>query len=98
MAGNRDLTLDDFETSVVELTDEEGNVVAFDHIATVEYQGHSYVLLVPAEETDDEEGDVVILRIVPGQTEDTYETVDDDLLLQEVFNHFADMSEQDDAD
>ncbi|WP_296781108.1 DUF1292 domain-containing protein [Ruminococcus sp.] len=71
----------------ITLTDDDGNEVSFEIIGTVEYEDRLYGVLLPFEDEDDE---VVILEIIPGETpeEDDFVSVDDDELLGKVFEEF----------
>ncbi len=71
----------------ITLTDDDGNEVSFEIIGTVEYKEHIYAVLLPFDDEDDE---VVILEVIPGETpeEDDFVSVDDDKLLGEVFEEF----------
>ncbi len=92
------------QDNVISLIDEDGKEIKFEHIDTVLYDGVEYVLLLPLEPLDgvgeDEEG-VVILRIVPGEAEgdeDTYENVEDDDLLDTVFEQYLASMDDEDLD
>ena len=61
----------------ITLTDDDGNEVSFEIIGTVEYKEHLYGVLLP---WDDEDDEVVILEIIPGETPDEDDFV---LLTQE---------------
>lgn len=63
---------------ILALTDEEGNEVNFTIIDAVEHEGKTYVLLTPAEETDGEEVEVIMLRVEDDGEEDVLVTVDDE--------------------
>lgn len=80
----------------VELVDENGNAVQFEHIVTIEYEDNEYALLVPVDEVEEEEQGVVILKILPGRDgeEDTYEGVEDEELLDAVFAEFQRMLQE----
>lgn len=93
---NEDMDLD--EENVVELVDEDGQSVRFEHLMTLEYEGDLYVMLTALEATPDtDEDEVFILRIEKDeQGEDCYVTVDDEDTLQAVFEKFVSLSEQDD--
>ena len=93
---NEDMDID--EENVVELVDEDGQSVRFEHLMTLEYEGDLYVMLTALEATPDtDEDEVFILRIEKDeQGEDCYVTVDDEDTLQAVFEKFVSLSEQDD--
>ena len=71
----------------ITLTDDDGNEVSFELIGTVEYSDHLYAVLLPFDDEDDE---VVILEVIPGETpeEDDFVSVNDDELLGKVFEEF----------
>ena len=78
--------LNEEEVSILSLTDEEGNEVEFELIDSVDYEGVEYLILLPPEE---EASEVVILEVEP-HTDGTesYLTVDDESVLNEVFKVF----------
>ena len=92
--------IEDMESSVVELTDEDGNVTAFEYLSTIEHNGESFVILLAPQEEGEEnedEGEVVILKIQQDDNgEDIYVSCEDEELEQEVFDLF--MEELDDED
>lgn len=69
--------------------DENGNEVKFEFLDLIEYKGEEFVVLLP-EEDGDEAGEVIILKVTEGETEDEefYVSVDDDDTLMAVFNIF----------
>jgi uncharacterized protein YrzB (UPF0473 family) len=85
--------------NVVKLVDEDGNEVEFDHLMTFEHEGKHYVALMPMDEVegvgDDE---VLILRINENGEEDTYEAIENEVLLDELFNAFMELWEEQDED
>ena len=82
---------------IVELFDEDDNLVRFEHVMTIEYEGENYVLLAPLDE--DEEGDeVIILRIEEQDGEEVYATLEDDDLINAVFSRYLEIVEEEDED
>lgn len=73
------------------LNDEAGNEVEFEFLDFIEYQGEEFVVLLPCDETN-EAGEVVILKFEDTDDEDTesYESVDDETVLNAVFKIFRD--------
>lgn len=98
---HRDDLTEELESNIVELTDEDGQTVEFEYLTTIEHEGESYVvLLAPQEKEDDEEGEVVILKIQQDENgEDTYVSCDNEEIEQEIFEMFIDEldEEEDDA-
>ena len=77
--------------------DEDDNLVRFEHVMTIEYEGENYVLLAPLDE--DEEGDeVIILRIEEQDGEEVYATLEDDDLINAVFSRYLEIVEEEDED
>jgi hypothetical protein len=86
------------DDNYIELLDENDESVMFEFIHALNYQEVDYVVLAPVEEDpDEEETGVVILRAVIGDEEDSYEAVDDEELLNKLFEMFvAEMEEIED--
>ncbi len=82
---------------IVELVDESGATVRFEHLMTVEYEGSAYVLLVPIDEIEDVgEDEVIILRIEENQDgDDAYVGVEDEELLEKIFERYLELAEAD---
>ena len=80
---------------IIELTDEDGVVSQFEYLTTIQYDGAEYVVLMLIEDDaeDDEEGEVLILKIEkdPATDEDIYVTVEDEEVTQHVFEQFIAM-------
>lgn len=92
----------DEDSNIVELTDEDGVTTAFEYQATIELDGNEYVVLMapPEDEDDEDEGGVVIMKIDQDEEgEDIYVPVEDEALLQEVFDLFLEhLDEEEEGD
>ena len=78
--------LNEEEISILSLTDEEGNEVEFELIDSVDFEDKEYLILLPPEE---EASEVVILEVEPhSDGTESYLTVDDERVLNEVFKIF----------
>ena len=74
------------ESSILTLTDENGQDVEFEYLDCLEYQGTEYLILSPA---DDEDGQIVILEIQPiDQEHENYLAVEDEQTLDAVYDLF----------
>ena len=74
------------ETSILTLTDENGQDVDFEYLDCIEYQGKEYLVLMPAEELSTE---IVILEVEPVDEEnENYLSVQDEDLLNAVYEIF----------
>lgn len=81
-----------FEENIVPLIDEDGNEVKFEIIADTEYEGVTYLALVPAEEESDE---YFILKVIASEDnadelEDLVE-IEDDEEFQKVADIFDEL-------
>jgi len=76
--------------NIIVLNDENGKEVQFEFLDLVELDGEEYVVLLPIEE-DEDAGEVVILKIEDTDSDDdmeSYVSVDDQDVLNTVFNMF----------
>ena len=75
--------------NIIILNDEEGNEAEFEFLDLIEFEGEEYVVLLPVEESDDA-GEVVILKLEDTESEDdeSYVSVDDEEVLNKVFEIF----------
>lgn len=82
--------MDELNNQII-LNDESGNEVEFEFLDLIEYQGEEFVVLLPTDETE-EAGEVVILKLEDTDDEDneSYASVDDESVLNAVFDIFKD--------
>ena len=90
---NEDNNVEELD-NIVTLNDENGNEVNFEFLDLVELDNEQYVVLLPmATEEDEDEGEVVILKIEDTDDEldeESYVSVEDEEVLMKVFNIFKD--------
>ncbi len=81
--------------NIVVLNDEDGNEVEFEFLDLIEYEGEEYVVLLPVEEETEEPGEVVILKLedTESEEEESYVSVDDEKVLNKVFEIFKEKFE-----
>ena len=92
--------LDMEREDIVQLVDEDGNEVEFEHLMTLEHKGRSYICLVPVEPMEDvAEDELVILRLeTDSEGNDVYATIEDDAELDEVFDKYLEIAEADEEE
>lgn len=74
------------ETSILTLTDENGEDINFEYLDCLEYEGVEYLFLIPE---GDESGEIVILEVEPVDEEnENYLAVEDEAVLEAVFGLF----------
>lgn len=86
--------------NIITLKDEDGNEVKFEFLDLVELNDEEYVILLPVTtEGEEEEGEVVILQIedkdTPDDEEESYISVEDESILNEVFEIFKEKFKND---
>ena len=78
--------------NIIRLNDEDGNEVQFEFLDLVELDNEEYVVLLPVtEEGEEEEGEVVILKLEDTDDEseeESYVGVEDEEILNKVFSIF----------
>ena len=83
---NENIELLEEETSILTLTDENGENVDFEYLDCIELDGVEYLVLLPA---DDEQSEIVILQVEPVDEEnENYLSVEDEGVLNAVYNIF----------
>ena len=91
------MTMDN-ESNIIELIDDEtGATVPFEHLATIEHEGEYYIALMLIEEEDanDDEGEVVIMKIEADEEgNECYVCVEDEDLQETVFEKFLQLMEE----
>ena len=84
---NKEL-LQEEETSIITMTDENGADVDFEYLDCIEYEGKEYLVLIPAEE---ESNEIVILEVEPVDDElENYLAVESEEVLNAVYAIFKD--------
>ena len=80
--------LQEEESSILTLTDENGEDMDFEYLDCIEYEGKEYLVLLPAEEDSNE---IVILEVEPVDEEnENYLAVEDEAVLDAVYTIFKD--------
>lgn len=90
---------DGIEDNIIILSDENGEDITFEFLDLIEYDGEEYVVLLPADLSEDEDGEVVILKLEDSDSEDSeeeaYVSVEDEDILNKVFEIFKDKYKDD---
>jgi len=82
---NKEL-LQEEESSIITMTDENGQDVDFEYLDCIEYEGKEYLVLIPAEEDSNE---IVILEVEPVDDElENYLAVESEETLNAVYTIF----------
>ena len=92
-----DCDCDCCDEDVVELVTDDGKKLKFYFVGTIEYKGKNYSAFEPAEEIDGIEEDDLVIFELSGDDEETADLlpVEDEKLLDEVFEEFCRVLEED---
>ena len=78
--------LQEEQSNILVLTDENGQDVEFEYLDCIEYNGTEYLILMPADENSSE---IVILQVEPVDEEnENYLSVSDENVLNAVYDIF----------
>ena len=81
---------ENLDENIIILNDDEGNEVKFEFLDLIKYEEEDYVVLLPVPDGEDEDNEVVILKLEETDSEDeeSYVSVDDEETLSAVFEIF----------
>ena len=83
---NENLIPEEEESSILTLTDDQGNDIDFEYLDCIEFNEKEYLVLMPADAVETE---IVILEIEPVDEEnENYLAVEDEKTLNEVYGIF----------
>lgn len=84
------------ESEIVEFSDEQGRVMKFYHLDTIEYESRFFAFFVPAEEIEGISPDELIIYEIKGEAgNEELVPIEDDDLLDAVYEEFCAMMEED---
>lgn len=75
---------------LIETFDEDGNKVSFELLDIVSVDDVEYALLLPAGEKNDEDGEILVMRVHKDGEDYSFEVIEDD----EEFNRIAEYIEE----
>ena len=84
------------EDELIELVDENGETTVFEHLATLEYEGDTYLALCEPEDeesNEDEDLEVFILKIEQDEEGNDVYTIPDDDVADAVFAKLVELTE-----
>lgn len=88
---------EELDEQLIETIDEEGNVINFELLDIIEFEGQEYGLLLPHEE-DEEEKEVILMRLMKDGEEYTFEVIENDEEFEKVVAFIDTLEEDDDED
>ena len=84
------------QDDLIELVDEEGETTLFEHMATLEHQGETFLALTPAgaDEDDDADMEILIMQIQQDENGQDIYVRPDEALEEQVFEKFLKMIDE----
>ena len=92
---------EEFGPEFISITDEDGNEFELEYVETIEYQGQVYMAFFPAdtgEAENEEEGGLIILKVIEVDCEEQLSTLDSEEELEAVYDQFMEALFQEDED
>ena len=81
--------------NIITLVDEDGAEIQFDLLLAFDYEDKQYIALLPIEPVENvNEDEVVLLEVVHEDGEENYRSIENPILLNEVFNEFIELFEE----
>ena len=86
-----------FGSDYVTISDDDGNDYVLEYLDTIELEDELYMAFLPTDIDEDDEGyGFVILQVVEEDGEELLATVDDDDLLDDLYERFMERNQEED--
>ena len=82
------------EKQLIETVDDQGNVITFELYDIVEVDEQEYALLIPAEPSEGEEEELVLMRLSKDGEDYIFESIDNDEEFDKVAEYVESMDEE----
>lgn len=82
------------KTDIIETVDEEGNPISFKLFDVIEYEGKEYAMLLPLEDADEEDPELVLMRLVTDGDDYAFETIDDEAEFEAVSEYIESFGDE----
>ena len=83
----------DEEMNLVELSDEEGNVTSCEIYDIVEFEGKTYAMLLPVEEENEEDPELIVLEYLEEGEECYFQNIDDEEEFERVCDYIESLAD-----
>ncbi len=88
---------EELDEQLIETIDEDGNVINFELLDIIEYEGKEYGLLLPKDDQEDE-NEVVLMRLSKEGEEYIFEVIEDDNEFNTVVEYIDSLEEDEDSE
>ena len=89
---------DTYGSDFISIVDDDGNEFELEVLTTLDYNGCSYMAVVPADESDEENLEVSILKSTEEDGEPILSIIEDEAELQAVYDLIMDQLYEDEAE
>ena len=79
---------------LIQTTDENGNKVTFELLDIVTVEDVEYALLLPADEKDSDEGEILVMRLKKDGEEFSFEVIDDDAEFNKIAEYIEELEDE----
>ena len=86
------------EVNIVEIVDEEGNPTKCEVYDVVEYEGKNYALLLPLDEENNEDTELIVLEYVEEGEECYFQNIEDEAEFDKVCEYIQSLEYEEDDD
>ncbi len=82
------------KVDIIETVDEEGNPISFKLFDVIEYEGKEYAMLLPLEDADEEDPELVLMRLVTDGEDYAFETIEDEAEFEAVSEYIESFEDE----
>lgn len=84
---------EELESNLVELADEDGNVTQCEIYDVIDFEGKTYVMLLPQEEGD-EDPEIIVMEYVEEGEEGFFQNIDDEEEFDRVCEYIESLADE----
>lgn len=84
---------EELESNLVELADEDGNVTQCEIYDVVDFEGKTYVMLLPQEEGD-EDPEIIVMEYIEEGEEGFFQNIDDEEEFNRVCEYIESLADE----
>ena len=89
---------EEMEPNYVDIQDEDGNVTRCEIYDIVDFEDKTYAMLIPMDEEDEEEPEMIVLEYVEEGEEGYFQNIDDEEEFERVCEYIQTLEYEDEED
>jgi putative Holliday junction resolvase len=90
------MTNEEQQEQIIETIDEQGNIIRFELFDIVEVDEQEYALLLPVETEEEEQEELVLMRLTKDGEDYLFETISDDAEFDKVAAYVESLEDEED--